>query len=113
MARTVRNEGGITSGKAEVSPVDRSAERGIRAPPPPFLTPQVADSTHSIFVGFACPKSDDFGRVSAVPNTQNVEGERVRSAVIFHNRTSGRLQDFASPRSAFERSVYRELAICA
>jgi hypothetical protein len=28
---------------------------------PSFLTPQVADSTHSIFVSFACPKSDDFG----------------------------------------------------
>ena len=28
---------------------------------PSFLTPQVADSTHSIFVSFALPKSDDFG----------------------------------------------------
>ena len=28
---------------------------------PTFLTPQVADSKHSIFLSFACPKSDDFG----------------------------------------------------
>ena len=34
---------------------------------PSFLTPQVADSTHSIFVSFACPKSDGFGRFSRNP----------------------------------------------
>jgi hypothetical protein len=30
-----------------------------------ILTPQVIDSTHSLFISFACPKSDDFGRGSA------------------------------------------------
>jgi hypothetical protein len=49
---------------------------------PTFLTPQVADSTHSIFVSFACPKSDVFGRVPGefdiVASFDRTDGKRLQ-----------------------------------
>ena len=52
---------------------------------PSFLTPQVADSRHSIFVSFACPKIRCLWAGLCGP--EYTPGTQLRPSVISHNRT--------------------------